>query len=69
MAGLIDMFRRIEAAEEHARDLRAEFGPRAEDHCKQTLARLGRRDAYRSHLLDVLRALPWISGDEDATRH
>jgi hypothetical protein len=50
MAGLIDMFRRIEAAEDYARDIRAEF--------KLTLARLDRRHAYRSHLSDVLSAHP-----------
>ena len=69
MAGLVEMLRQIEAAEEHARELRPEFGPLAEEHCKQALEKLGQRDAYRSHLLDVLKALPWISEEKTLRPH
>jgi hypothetical protein len=69
MAGLIGMLRQIEAAEQHARVLRAEYGPLAEDHCKQELAGLNKRDAYRSHLCDVLKALPWIPEEKTPQSH
>jgi len=63
MAGLIELFRGIEAAEEYARFLRAEYGPRAEDQCKRELAALSEHDSYRYHLRDVLKALRWIADD------
>ena len=69
MAGLVDMLRQIEAAEAQARALRNEYGPLAEEHCRQELASLSKTDANRSRLLDVLRALPWITPDKDAPTH
>jgi hypothetical protein len=69
MAGLIAMLRQIEAAEDHARTLRAQYGPLAEQHCQEQLSVLDRRDTYRSHLLDVLRALPWVSDSKDIQLH
>ena len=69
MAGLIEMLRRIEAAEAHARGLRAQYGPMAEEHCRAELAGLGKKDARRDYLLDVLKALPWVKPDEDAPTH
>lgn len=69
MAGLVEMLRQIEAAEEHAKALRAEFGARAEEHCKRELEGLGQRDAYRSHLLDVLKALPWVKEEKELRPH
>jgi hypothetical protein len=63
MAGLIAMFRRIEVAEEYARELRAKYDSLAEDHCRRELSAMDRRHRYRGYLRDVLKALPWISAD------
>jgi hypothetical protein len=69
MAGLIGLFRQIEAAQDQARALRAQYGPLAEDHCRRELASLEKCDARRPLLRDVLKALPWIPAETNLRGH